>query len=98
MNIPMGYMICILAVLHESPSFTSNMFIGCSFDAMVYPESYLLFWRNGERRKNDACAVGFSRRVVSTWKIVIGTRPMVARKNSTYKSWFVNNFSDELCR
>jgi hypothetical protein len=52
----MGYMM-YTAVYYESPSFSSaNMFIGCSFDAMV-SESYF----SGEMVKdeNNACAVGF---------------------------------------
>jgi hypothetical protein len=47
-------------------------------------KSYLLFWRNWERRKNDACVV-FSRRVVLTWKIVNWHPPYGCTKNSTYK-------------
>jgi hypothetical protein len=42
MNIPMG-MICILAVLLNHRPLSANMFIGCSFDAMVYPEKLLAF-------------------------------------------------------
>jgi hypothetical protein len=46
MNIPMGYMIYTGSfTTNHRPLQVQNMFIGCSFDAMVYPESYLLFWR-----------------------------------------------------